>query len=44
MSQEQVGNAQEAPESINTQSIEDDIMSDNFFADLDRSVNGGILD
>ena len=44
MSQEQVGNAQEAPESINTQPIEDNMMSDNFFADLDRSVNGGILD
>ena len=44
MSEEQVGNAHEAPESINTQSIEDNMMSDQFFADLDKSVNGGILD
>jgi hypothetical protein len=44
MSQEQVGNAQEAPESINTQAISDDVVSDDFFADLDKSVNSGILD
>ena len=43
MSQEQVGNAQEAPESGNAQTNFDGV-SDKFFSDLDRSVNGGILD
>ena len=43
MSQEQVGNAQEAPESGNAQANLD-MVSDDFFSDLDRSVNGGILD
>ena len=42
MSQEQVGNAEMAPESNNTQTSLD--VSDNFFSELDRSVNGGILD
>ena len=43
MSQEQVGNADMAPESNNAQS-NINAMSDDFFADLDQSVNGGILD
>ena len=42
MSQEQVGNAEMAPESNNTQTPLD--VSDDFFAELDRNVNGGILD
>ena len=42
MSQEQVGNAEMAPESNNTQASLD--ASDHFFSELDRSVNGGILD
>jgi hypothetical protein len=42
MSQEQVGNAEMAPESNNTQTPLD--VSDDFFSELDRSVNGGILD
>ena len=43
MSQEQVGNADMAPESSNAQTNYD-VMPDEFFSDLDRSVNGGILD
>ena len=43
MSQEQVGNADMAPESNNAQT-DYDAMPDDFFADLDRSVNSGILD
>ena len=43
MSQEQVGNAAEAPESNDAQTNYD-AMPDEFFADLDRSVNSGILD
>ena len=42
MSQEQVGNAEMAPESNNTQTSLD--VSDDFFSELDKSVNGGILD
>ena len=42
MSEEQVGNAEIAPESNNTQTSLD--VSDDFFAELDRNVNGGILD
>ena len=42
MSQEQVGNAEMAPESNNAQTSFD--ISDDFFSELDRSVNGGILD
>ena len=40
---EQVGNAQEAPESTN---VQDAVMnsSSDFFESLDREVNGGILD
>jgi hypothetical protein len=41
MSQEQVGNAVEAPESTGTPSFDTD---ENFFEALDQSVNGGILD
>ena len=41
MSQEQVSNAVEAPESIDTPSIDD---GGDFFEALDQSVNGGILD
>ena len=41
MSQEQVGNAEMAPESNNTQAPLD--VSDDFFSELDKSVNGGIL-
>ena len=41
MSQEQVGNAVEAPESVDTPSIDD---GGDFFEALDQSVNGGILD
>ena len=41
MSQEQVGNAVEAPESTGTPSFGAD---ENFFEALDQSVNGGILD
>jgi len=41
MSQEQVSNAIEAPESQDTLSINDD---GGFFEALDQSVNGGILD
>jgi hypothetical protein len=41
MSQEQVGNAEMAPESNNTQTPLD--VSDDFFSELDKSVNGGIL-
>jgi len=54
MAQEQVGNAQEAPESQvnnlnNIDSIDamdsgDSIDSGDFFAELDSSVNGGIID
>ena len=43
MSQEQVGNAETAPESNNAQANFDE-MSDDFFSALDSSVNGGILD
>jgi hypothetical protein len=43
MSQEQVGNADVAPESNNSQANFDE-MSDDFFSALDSSVNGGILD
>jgi len=43
MSQEQVGNADMAPESNNSQANFDE-MSDDFFSALDSSVNGGILD
>ena len=43
MSQEQVGNADMAPESNNAQTNYD-AMPDDFFAELDRSVNSGILD
>ena len=39
---EQVGNAVEAPESDNI--LTDTLDADNFFEELDRSVNGGILD
>ena len=39
---EQVGNATEAPESDNI--LTDTLDSDNFFEELDRSVNGGIID
>ena len=42
MSQEQVGNAEMAPESNNTQTPLN--VSDDFFSELDKSVNGGILD
>jgi len=42
MSQEQVGNAEMAPESNNTQTPLN--VSDDFFSALDKSVNGGILD
>ena len=41
MSQEQVGNAVEAPESTGPPSFGAD---ENFFESLDQSVNGGILD
>ena len=54
MAQEQVGNAQEAPESkvqdlnnidaIDSVGSEDSIDSGDFFAELDSSVNGGIID
>ena len=43
MSQEQVGNAVEAPESNNTQT-NIDAMPEDFFEALDNSVNAGILD
>ena len=43
MSQEQVGNAEMAPESDDSQPGYVNT-SDDFFADLDRSVNSGILD
>ena len=43
MSQEQVGNADMAPESNNSQANLEG-MSDDFFSALDSSVNGGILD
>ena len=39
---EQVGNAAEAPESDNI--LTDTLDSDNFFEELDKSVNGGIID
>ena len=39
---EQVGNATEAPESDNI--LTDTLDSDNFFEELDKSVNGGIID
>ena len=41
---EQVGNAQEAPESSNVQNAIMNETSDDFFAALDETVNGGILD
>jgi hypothetical protein len=41
MSQDQVGNADTAPESVDTSSIND---GGDFFEALDQSVNGGILD
>ena len=43
MSQEQVGNANMAPESGKAQP-NIDMVSDDFFSDLDQSVNGGILE
>ena len=43
MSQEQVGNADMAPEGNNAQANFDE-MSDDIFSALDSSVNGGILD
>ena len=54
MAQEQVGNAQEAPESkvqdlnainsIDSGDTSDSMDSNDFFAELDNSVNGGIID
>ena len=54
MVQEQVGNAQEAPESkvqdlnainsIDSGDTSDSMDSNDFFAELDNSVNGGIID
>ena len=45
MSQEQVGNADIAPESENVQQPAEDIFSsEDFFESLDNSVNSGILD
>ena len=54
MAQEQVGNAQEAPESqvkdlnnVDINSVDDggdSIDTSDFFAELDSSVNGGIID
>ena len=54
MAQEQVGNAQEAPESkvqdlnnVDISSVDDggdSIDTSDFFAELDSSVNGGIID
>ena len=54
MEQEQVGNAQEAPESkvqdlnainsIDSGDTSDSMDSNDFFAELDNSVNGGIID
>jgi len=41
---EQVGNAQEAPESTNVQNGVMDMTSDNFFEELDSQVNGAIID
>jgi hypothetical protein len=41
MSQEQVSNAVQAPESVDTPSIDD---GGDFFEALDQSVNGGIID
>lgn len=45
MSQQQVGNADIAPESENVQQpVEDVFSSEDFFESLDKSVNSGILD
>tara|TARA_R100000655_G_scaffold94106_1_gene135501 strand:+ start:4042 stop:4917 length:876 start_codon:yes stop_codon:yes gene_type:complete len=45
MSQQQVGNADIAPESENVQQpVEDIFSSEDFFESLDKSVNSGILD
>ena len=45
MDQEQVGNANVAPESENVQQPAEDIFSsEDFFESLDKSVNSGILD
>ena len=45
MDQEQVGNANVAPESENVQQPAEDIFSsEDFFESLDQSVNSGILD
>ena len=45
MDQEQVGNANVAPESENVQQpVEDVFSSEDFFESLDKSVNSGILD
>ena len=41
---EQVGNAQEAPESSNVQNAIMAETSDDFFESLDNQVNGGIID
>mgnify|MGYP003135721063 CR=1 FL=1 len=41
---EQVGNAQEAPESSNVQNAIMNETSDDFFESLDNQVNGGIID
>ena len=41
---EQVGNANEAPESTNVQNAVMDMDSNDFFETLDRQVNGAILD
>ncbi len=41
---EQVGNANEAPESANVQNAIIDSASDNFFEELDQQVNGAIID
>ena len=41
---EQVGNANQAPESTNVQDAVMGMSSENFFQELDNQVNGGILD
>ena len=42
---EQVGNAKEAPESINVQdTVMSGMNSDNFFEELDAQVNGAIIE
>jgi len=44
MSQEQVGNAVEAPESTNVQGAVMDMNTEDFFEALDSQVNGAIID